>query len=213
MTAPEPPRATVSLRVPVVLGAGVGLVAAVVVVLATRSPVPPPATSAEADSPGDVSWVAGTRPAPDFALRDQEGEVVSLAEQRGEVVLVTFMNSRCREICPLDGRELGAVQAALPARDRPVILAISVNPAEDTAATARRAATRWRWSPAAWHWLMGTRAELAPVWRAYGIEVRPGPDDIAHSGALYVIDARGDQRAGFASPIQAPRVLQAVKGL
>jgi len=50
-------------------------------------------------------------------------------------------------------------------------------------------------------WLLGTHAQLAPIWRAYGIVVRPTKGgDVAHSDAFYVIDRNGDERAGFLSP-------------
>jgi cytochrome oxidase Cu insertion factor (SCO1/SenC/PrrC family) len=48
--------------------------------------------------------------------------------------------------------------------------------------------------------LLGTRAELAPVWRAYRIEVRVTKTDVLHSDAFYVLDRNGDERAGFLSP-------------
>jgi cytochrome oxidase Cu insertion factor (SCO1/SenC/PrrC family) len=48
---------------------------------------------------------------------------------------------------------------------------------------------------------MGSHAQLARVWRAYHIAVAPPRDgDIAHTEALYLIDRRGDERAGFLYP-------------
>jgi protein SCO1 len=57
-----------------------------------------------------------------------------------------------------------------------------------------------------WHlpgtasWLLGSRAQLRPVWRAYRIVVQAVAGDIVHSTALYVIDRRGDERAGLLLP-------------
>ena len=45
---------------------------------------------------GDVVWPPGKRRAPPFALRDQRGARVSLSGERGRVVMLTFMYSRCR---------------------------------------------------------------------------------------------------------------------
>ena len=71
---------------------------------------------------GDAVWAAGARPAPPMRLRDQHGRAVSLAELRGRVLLVTFMDSHCTTECPVEGHQLAVVQrtfpAAEPARDR-----------------------------------------------------------------------------------------------
>jgi hypothetical protein len=58
---------------------------------------------------------------------------------------------------------------------------------------------------------MGTRARLAPVWRAYGIGVQPTATDITHSMAVYVIDRRGDERAGFLPPLAISRMVSDVQ--
>jgi protein SCO1/2 len=43
--------------------------------------------------------------------------------------------------------------------------------------------------------LLGTRAELAPVWKAYGIQ--PQGADFDHSAYVLLIDRQGRQRIGF----------------
>ena len=46
-----------------------------------------------------------TRQAPDFTLTDQNGDRVSMAGLRGKVVVLTFMDPHCTDICPLVSRE------------------------------------------------------------------------------------------------------------
>jgi hypothetical protein len=58
---------------------------------------------------------------------------------------------------------------------------------------------------------MVTPAQLAPVWRAYGIGVQPTATDIAHSMAVYVIDGQGDERAGFLPPLAISRLVSDVR--
>jgi cytochrome oxidase Cu insertion factor (SCO1/SenC/PrrC family) len=61
--------------------------------------------------------------------------------------------------------------------------------------------TRWRMAgPWRWHWLHGTRRELAPVWAAYGITVQPTTNDTTHGLARYLIDRQGFQRTGYLLP-------------
>jgi cytochrome oxidase Cu insertion factor (SCO1/SenC/PrrC family) len=150
---------------------------------------------------GQASWSPGEKRAPAFRLRDHDGTLVSLREFRDRPVLLTFFDSACRQQCPLMGRQLGTMFRRMPAADRPTLLVVSVNPTGDTPASIRHAMASWRLSgPWRWHWLRGTRPELAAVWRAYGMTVVPGTNDIAHGLALYLIDRRGFERTGYLFP-------------
>jgi protein SCO1/2 len=81
----------------------------------------------------------------------------------------------------------------------PQLLVVSVDPAGDTPRTVARAVRKWR-LPADTLWLLGTHARLKPVWDAYQITVEPVSGDVVHSTAVYLIDRRGDERAGFLMP-------------
>ena len=160
-----------------------------------------------------VQFAAGARPAPDFHLRDlgPAGGALSLSSLRGRVVLVTFLDSRCTKLCPIVGHELAAVERRLPASSRPVLVAVSVNPADSPASVAR-AVRRYGWI-GAWHWAGGGHAGLAPVWKRYGIQVEPTSNDIAHGEAVYVIDRRGDERAGYVPPFPPGQLAADVRTL
>ncbi len=116
----------------------------------------------------------GRSPAPAIdTLRDQTGQLFSLASLRGRSVAIVFFDSHCHQECPLEGRALAAAESSLPAAQRPVLVAVSVNPL-DTRASAASAVRAWGLAgEAPWHWLMGTRGQLAPVWAAYHIYVSP----------------------------------------
>jgi len=82
-----------------------------------------------------------------------------------------------------------------------VVVVVSVDPLGDTPGSARAAARRWGLTAgASWHWLLGSRAELAPVWASYRIAVRRVNGQIAHRPAVYLIDRRGFERAGLLWP-------------
>lgn len=138
---------------------------------------------------GLATWPEHTRRAPAFAL---------LAAQRGRTVLLAFMDPLCKQECPIEGRALAATERQVSTADRAAVLIVSVNPT----ATARdaRAATRTWGLPLDTHWLLGTKAQLSRIWRAYSIAVLPTSHDIVHSTAVYVIDKRGFERAGVLSP-------------
>lgn len=151
---------------------------------------------------GQAAWPPGARPAPAIdTLPDQTGRRFSLGSLHGQTVALVFFDSHCNQECPLEGRELAAAEQSLPAAQRPVLVAVSVNPL-DTAASAARAARAWGLAAVApWHWLMGTGAQLARVWKAYGIYVgRPVNGDIPHTEALVLIDPRGYERSGYLYP-------------
>ena len=148
---------------------------------------------------GEATWVAGRRPAPAFMLRDQHGRRVSLRSLRGRNVVLTFQDSLCKQACPVEGRMLAAALRQVPEASRPQVVVVSVDPAGDTPKTVAAALHKWRLGDGV-SWLLGSRAELRPVWRAYQITVLPVAGDIVHSTALYVIDRSGHERAGFLLP-------------
>ena len=78
-------------------------------------------------TPPALSWPAGQRPAPDFVLRDQADRPVSLGAYRGRPVIVTFIDPLCRNLCPLEAQVLNQIERQMPASQRPVILAVSVD--------------------------------------------------------------------------------------
>jgi len=158
-----------------------------------------------------ITWAAGAKPAPGLALRDQRGATISLQSLRGRVVLLTFLDSRCTRECPIEGHVLRDVLRRIQGTGA-VAVVVSVDPWADTPASARTFAARAGWS-GNWQWLLGDKAALAPVWRAYNIAVKRTPGDILHSTALYVIDPVGDLRAGYLFPFSADAVAQDVQRL
>ena len=157
---------------------------------------------------GEATWAAGRRPAPEFSLRDQTGALVSLRALHGTPVVLTFMDPRCRSECPLEGRSLASVVRTLPRGQRPSIVIVSVNPAASRL-DAVRASERWRLAGLTHlHWLLGARGALRRVWRSYGVTVEPTSNDVVHSLVLYLLDRRGDERAGYLFPF-APQLLRA----
>lgn len=151
---------------------------------------------------GQAVWKAGVRRAPNFVLRDQSGSAVSLASLRGRAVVLTFLDSQCTSSCPIEGRQLGSILRRLPAAQRPTLVIVSVDQSGDTPAGIRHALAKWGLNgPWTVHWLNArTHAQLASVWRSYGVRVVPATNDIVHSLALYLIDRRGYERTAYLFP-------------
>ncbi len=167
-----------------------------------------------------VSWPAGTRPAPDFELRDQDGKPVSVSAFRGRPVIVTFLDPLCRNLCPVEAKILGVVESSLPAAERPVILAVSVNRWGNTPSVLREDMQKWHVSEN-WHWAVGSTASLRRVWAAYEIAVVDEPKtiqgvtihNISHTEAAFLIDRRGHERALYVYPFYAADVTATVRRL
>jgi protein SCO1/2 len=184
------------------------LAAAALVVMALRhaqASSAPPAARLE----GTVVWPAKTRPAPSFALRDQQGKRIAARDLRGQVWAVTFLDSRCRQACPVAARALARVQQLLGARNRLKIVIISVLPRYDTPERVR-AFARKTGLTGDWHWLLGSARQLAPVWQRYGIWVQSG---VSHDAALYLVDQRGDVRVADAIPFRPSQLAASVRAL
>jgi protein SCO1/2 len=149
---------------------------------------------------GQAVWPEGLRRAPEFSLLDSRSKRFTLASVRGEPAIITFMDSQCHQQCPLIGRALAAGFRKVPRSERPTVIAVSVNPWEDTPRSARRAMSRFGLAGFRWRWLLGTKAQLEPVWRKYRIQVHRTTGDIEHTDALYLVDSRGFERAGMVYP-------------
>jgi protein SCO1/2 len=149
---------------------------------------------------GPVSPFKGAMrpPAPpaDFALRDQNGDLVQLSKLRGKVVVLTPLDTHCQDTCPLTAQQVRGALDDLSDDQRNGVrgLALSVDPANDTADSARRFLVERRVSGYL-DFLLGPQSELQPVWRDYGFA--PQTKEQEHNSYVVLIDKRGRQRVGF----------------
>jgi cytochrome oxidase Cu insertion factor (SCO1/SenC/PrrC family) len=103
----------------------------------------------------------------DFHLRDQNGRPASLADERGKVIVMAFLYTSCRDVCPAGGAIIAG--ALRQAGGNAVGYAVSVDPVGDTPARARAWLKGRGFTPQDGRYLLGTRAQLRPVWLHYGI--------------------------------------------
>ena len=138
--------------------------------------------------------------AADFRLRDQDGAPVSLGATRGQITVLTFLYTSCEDTCPVAASQIGGALDKLgdAAREVPAI-AVSVDPANDTAALARKFLLGRRLN-GRMRFALGSRKQLRPVWRSYGVRPQgsdPDATDFEHSARVVVVDRRGRQRVAF----------------
>ena len=155
---------------------------------------------------GPAGWAGFVRPpgawAPGFRLHDQDGELVRSREYEGRAYVVTFVYSTCEDTCPA---MIDQVRGALDDTGLEIpLLAVSVDPANDTPARARRFLNERRMTGRA-RFLLGTREELAPVWRGYGVQPQDG--DLDHTATVVLVDEDGTQKVGFPHAQLTPEAL------
>ena len=135
-------------------------------------------------------------PAPAFTLRDQRGSTVGLSDLRGKVIALTFLDTQCQNLCPLQASLLGLAQSDIGSRAPFSIVVVSVRPDADTPA-AIDAFAKAHGLNGDYLWLSGSRSQLADVWNQYGIAVQVANGDLEHSSVIYLIDRKGFERVGF----------------
>lgn len=161
---------------------------------------------------GTDVFAPGMRPAPAFALRDQHGHIVTTRSLRGRIVALTFLDSHCRQACPVAGRELAATQRQLGKHSPLTVVVISIDPGGDTPRSAQTF-VREAGLHGSWYWLFGTKRQLTPVWDKYGIEVQPTHRDILHTAAVYLMDRGGSVRVADGVPFLPGQLAESVRVL
>jgi protein SCO1 len=146
---------------------------------------------------GGLVMPANSVPAPDFALQDQRGATISLADLRGRVIALTFLDTKCLDLCPLQASLLGAVQTHVGSQVPFSVVVVSVRPEEDTPSTIATFAAAHGLT-GNFYWLNGPRPQLADVWNRYGVGVQVANGNLTHSSVIYLIDRTGYERVGFA---------------
>ena len=170
--------------------------------------------TAAMDNPNlDLGSSLGDKPAPDFRLRNQFGQPMSLSQFRGKVVMLAFEDSECTTVCPLTTQSmLEAKQLLGPAGSQVQLLGIDANP--DAISTADVLSySRTHGLVNQWNFVTGSLAELKSTWTKYHVAVQIENDQIDHTPALFVIDQQGRERKLYLTQMAYSSVGQAAQVL
>ena len=135
--------------------------------------------------------------APGFSLADTQGRPTSLAGLRGRVVVLTFFDSACDDICPVMEAELSRAYADLGVdAARVSFVTVNTDPLGLSVGVAGLAEKGSLGAVPTWQFLSGSLGQLGSVWRSYGVavEVQTSTRTVSHSEAMYFIDALGRVR-------------------
>ena len=166
-------------------------------------------------------------PAPDFQLRDQFGETLSLSGLGGKVVVLTFLYTYCPDVCPVTTETLRQAHQLLGDAAAGVeIVAVTVDPERDTVDRVHEYSEQ-KGMLDRWRFLVGQREQVTAVWRDYwldplqkggagvldhdtgqpaqdGGDLRGTTDSVEsylvdHTAPVFLIDAAGFRRVVFTS--------------
>jgi cytochrome oxidase Cu insertion factor (SCO1/SenC/PrrC family) len=134
--------------------------------------------------------------APAFTLTDQHGSATSVPAPSPRVVVLTFFDATCNDICPVLADEIEQADHDLGSSAGEVeFVTVNTDPSALAQADETPAlnATGLGALPN-WHMVTGPLASLDPVWRSYGVSItvaeKTGLE--AHTNVMDFIDAQGD---------------------
>lgn len=139
-------------------------------------------------------------PAPGFTLTAQDGMVFSSADLRGKVVAISFLFTRCSDVCPIATVKMVAIQNALGEQfGRDVFfLSVTLDPEHDTHEVLARYARALGVDPSGWAFLTGSSAAVREVARSYGVfHVRNSSDGVNHNLLTSLVDRQGMLRVQY----------------
>jgi len=133
-----------------------------------------------------------------FTLTDQSGLPIQVPAPPPHVVVLTFFNAPCNDICPVEAAELEQADTDLGAAAADVeFVTVNTDPlalsqSEDGPVLSE---TRLADLPN-WHILTGPLATLDSTWKAYGVSIsvdkKTGLE--AHNDVMAFVDAQGNLR-------------------
>lgn len=165
---------------------------------APATPAPPsaPPVSGSLSSFIGLKRLAGA-PAPAIALQDQYGAPWTLSSARGKVVVLTFFNSPCNDICPILATEVTEAKNLLGPQQNVDFVVVNSDPLDtsvvpDPAAVAGSGTG----SPDSFQFLNGPLAQLNSIWSHYGVTVtvQRSTQLVTHNNIMYFIDPEGRAR-------------------
>ncbi|HEX8956416.1 MAG TPA: SCO family protein [Burkholderiaceae bacterium] len=180
-----------------------------------KNPTPPPqvdaaqAASAPAAPVFTNTDVTGLGYAHDFALKDFNGKLRTMADFKGKAVVIFFGYTQCPDVCPTTMHDLGDVMRQLgPSADKVQVLFITVDPERDTPQLLSQ------YVPAfdkRFLGLTGTLPEIDKTAKDFHVYYQKVPGktkdsySMDHTAGLYIYDPEGRIRvfAGNAAPMDS----------
>lgn len=129
---------------------------------------------------------------PDITLINQDGQAISLASLKGKPVLVSFIHASCKGVCELMTAKMKSVAADLGKNGAKVtMVSITTDPGEDQPAELRTYAAKEGVAGDGFVFLTGKPAAVRHVLVVYGVNQKPGDNEMTHVFGLFLIGPDG----------------------
>jgi len=144
----------------------------------------------------------------EFNLTNQQGQVFTLANLRGQVWVADIIFTRCAGPCPRMTRQMKELQDALPSSSKARLVTLTTDPVFDTPQVLRLYGERFGANPDRWTFLTGAKDQIARLatssLKLTAIEKsaadRETPEDLfIHSTIFVIVDKQGRLRGVFES--------------
>jgi protein SCO1/2 len=141
---------------------------------------------------------------PAFSLVDERGQPFTEAALRGHVTIVSFIFTRCPDICPVTSLKMQHLQEqTFDVGDKVKLLSISIDPAYDTPERLAAYAPRYQADTTRWRFITGpvdrvnALVEKGLMTSMIAEGERNGIPKITHRGYLALIDPQLHIRGFF----------------
>jgi cytochrome oxidase Cu insertion factor (SCO1/SenC/PrrC family) len=147
-------------------------------------------------------------PVENFTLTNQQGELVSLEQLKGQVWVADIIFTRCAGPCPEMTRKMKELQEALPPDSQARLVTLTTDAEYDTPEVLARYAERYGAESDRWTFLTGDKVAIANLaidsLKLTVVEKAPeertDPNDLfVHSTIFVVVDGEGRLRGAFES--------------
>ncbi len=142
----------------------------------------------------------------DFALLNQDGRAVTLADLSNQVWVADIIFTRCAGSCPVMSQSMKSLQDVLPPASRAKLVTLTTDPEFDTPPVLKKYAERFGADSNRWMFLTGTKAEIGKL-AADGLKLsavpvkpedRQNPADLfIHSTIFVIVDKQARLRGTF----------------
>ena len=139
-------------------------------------------------------------PVPNQTFVNQDGKSVSLADYRGDALIVTFMYTACPmpTMCPMMDRNFAKIQAKLKEQNNLLkahLLSVSFDPQVDTPPVLKKHADSLSADSRLWSFVTGDRDEIDKWASGFGVSISRAlndPRDITHNLRTAILDRQGN---------------------
>lgn len=134
---------------------------------------------------------------PGFSLTDQRGAPLTLAQFAGRVVVLSFNDDQCEDLCTLLAQDVAVANRDLgPLAKKIAFVSINANPYYPAVADVKSwTDTHGLATASNWYFGTGPAATLASIADKYGVPITLDPKTrtVGHGAQLFFIDPKGDQ--------------------